>query len=257
VHDFLAAVATTVGRTTASFWFTYYVGHTMTWPSGDIALILGSASQYLRSSTRSPGNRSSRRQQDRDLARLANAIDANLETLPKGSAPPRTVLATEEGAIPFALIVVAVFAWMSSNECALNLHYLRQGPKHLLYAGPGGGVGDSLSRLGTLQEHVADTQPYSTLKKSSPACGQARDLRQQSTESDNIGVKSAPWPRAHHFIGHPGSMKTGQAWPTWSEGLPTSMGRRNLADGFDQWSDSTQFKQLAGTVIIPEADQSN
>jgi hypothetical protein len=96
----------------------------MTWPSGDIALILGSASQIPANlPTRSPelidqavGN------QIGDLARLANAIDANLEALPEGFLPLRELYAQlEKAKVPFALIVDGCCAWMSLNACAPNL----------------------------------------------------------------------------------------------------------------------------------------
>ena len=52
------------------------------------------------------------------------------------------------------------FAWTSLNGCAPTRHRLGQGSECLLFVGPNGDAGSALSRLGDLQEHVADSQPY-------------------------------------------------------------------------------------------------
>jgi hypothetical protein len=128
-----------------------------------------------------------------------------------------------------------------------------KGQNVFFYVGSEGGAGGSLSRLGTLQEHVADTQPY--------------------LHSKNLVLLAAK----------PGTYASSRPSPdnTWSEVGPLAARLTNLyrASRFDQdrpsladllgrvtdfngvgeiaptgsisWSDSTQFKQLARTVSYP------
>lgn len=164
VHTFLSEVASAVQANHSRFLIAYYVGHTMTWPSGDIALILGSASSI-------PSNLHSRSPalldqavgtQIGDLARLANALDANLETLPEGFLPLRGLYAQlAQTHIPFALLVDGCLRMDEFERMRTELGIVSdRGQNVFVYVGPEGGETDSLSRFGTLLEHVADTQPY-------------------------------------------------------------------------------------------------
>jgi hypothetical protein len=97
-----------------------------------------------------------------DLARLANAIDPNIEILPEGFLPLRELYAQlEQTHIPFALIVDGCLRMDEFERMRSELGIASdRGQNVFFYVGPEGGAGDSFSRLGTLQEHVADTQPY-------------------------------------------------------------------------------------------------
>jgi hypothetical protein len=229
----------------------------MTWPSGDIALILGSASQIPANlPTRSPelidqavGNKIG------DLARLANAIDANLEALPEGFLPLRELYAQlEKAKVPFALIVDGCLRMDEFERMRSELGIASdRGQNVLFYVGPAGGAENSLSRLGTLQEHVADTQPY--------------------LHSTNLVLLAA----------NPGTYANSRPSPdnTWSEVGPLAARLTNLyrASRFDRdrpsladlvgrvtdfngvgeisptgsisWSDPKEFRQLAGKVSYP------
>ena len=257
VKGFLTQVANTVQSNHSQFLVAYYVGHSMTWPSGDIAVILGSAAEIPRNlPARSP------ELLDRsvgtnigDLARLANAIDANLETLPEGFLPLRTLYTgLTQAHVPFALIVDGCLRMDEFERMRSELGIASdKGLNVFVFVGPNGDAGSALSRLGDLQEHVADSQPY--------------------LHSTNLVLLAAK----------PGTYAMGRPNPdnTWSEVGPLAARLTNLyrASRFDadrptlgdiigrvidfngvgeisptgsiSWSDSAQFKQLAQTVSYP------
>jgi hypothetical protein len=257
VKGFLTQVANAVQSNHSKFLVAYYVGHSMTWPSGDIALILGSAAEIPRNlPTRSPelldrsvGNNIG------DLARLANAIDANVETLPEGFLPLRELYAgLAQAHIPFALIVDGCLRMDEFERMRSELGIASdKGLNVFFFVGPNGDAGSALSRLGDLQEHVADSQPY--------------------LHSTNLVLLAAK----------PGTYAMSRPNPdnTWSEVGPLAARLTNLyrASRFDadrpkladligrvtdfngvgeisptgsiSWSDSAQLKQLARTVSYP------
>src|SRR5215472_13128073 len=86
----------------------YYIGHMVSWPDRDIALVLGEA-ERIPVLTRDRTNASVRRQFGAavgSLFELSDTLNANLEPLPKGFLPLRELYRQlEEAGIPFALIV--------------------------------------------------------------------------------------------------------------------------------------------------------
>ncbi|MBB6144338.1 hypothetical protein HNQ77_002290 [Silvibacterium bohemicum] len=257
VKGFVAQVTSAVQANHSKFLVAYYVGHSMTWPSGDIALILGSATEIPRNlSTRSP------ELLDRsvgsnigDLARLANALDANLETLPQGFLPLRELYAElTQAHVPFALIVDGCLRMDEFERMRSELGIVSdKGLNVFFFAGSNGDPGSALSRLGDLQEHVADSQPY--------------------LHSTNLVLLAAK----------PGTYAMSRPNPdnTWSEVGPLAARLTNLyrasrfdadrptlgdligritdfngvgeisATGSISWSDAAQLKQLTQTVPYP------
>jgi hypothetical protein len=257
VKGFLGQVRNAVQSNHSQFMIAYYVGHSMTWPSGDIALILGSASEIpknlpIRSPElldRSVGTNIG------DLARLANAIDANLQTLPQGFLPLRELYAgLTQAHVPFALIVDGCLRMDEFERMRSELGIVSdKGLNVFFFAGPNGDAGTALSGLGDLQEHVADSQHY--------------------LHSTNLVLLAAK----------PGTYAMSRPNPdnTWSEVGPLAARLTNLyrasrfdadrptlgdligkvtdfngvgeisATGSISWSDSAHFKELAQTVIYP------
>jgi hypothetical protein len=257
VHDFLAKVSASVQTNHSQFLVAYYVGHTMTWPSGDIALILGSASQIPTNlPTRSPelidqavGSKIG------DLARLANAVDSNLETLPEGFLPLRELYAQlEQTNIPFALIVDGCLRMDEFERMRSELGIASDRDQNVFfYVGPQGGAGDSLSRLGALQERVADTQPYLRSNNLVLLAAKPGTFASSRPNPDNIWSEVGPLAarltnlyRASHFDESRPSLADLVGRVTDFNGVgevsPT---------GSISWSDATRFKQLAGTVGYP------
>lgn len=260
VHRFLSKVATAVQANHSRFMVVYYIGHVMTWPSGDIALILGSASRIPRNlhPKRSPevidqafgakiGN----------LARLANTIDANLETLPEGFLPLhelyRQLVQTH---IPFVLILDGCLRMSEFERMRSELGIIQLGGGDhttFVYLDANGRDAQSYVRFSTLLDRAADTQPY--------------------LHSQNVVL----------FAAKPGTYAIGQPNPdnTWSEigplaerltnlyrgsrfhsdrpSLAELVGRVMDYDGVGEmsptgsvsWSDWTEFNRLAGTVKYP------
>jgi hypothetical protein len=256
-HDFLAKVATGVQANHSQFLVAYYVGHTMTWPSGDIALILGSASQIpVNLPIRSPelidqavGSKVG------DLARLANAIDANLETLPEGFLPLRELyVQLEKAQVPFALVVDGCLRMDEFERMRSELGIASDtGQNVFFYVGPEGGAGNSLSRLGTLQEHVADTQPYLHSKNLVLLAAKPGTYASSRPNPDNTWVEVGPLAarltnlyRASRFDGDRPSLADLVGRVTDFNGVgeisPT---------GSISWSDSTEFRELAGQISYP------
>ncbi|MGD0832692.1 MAG: hypothetical protein ABR907_17295 [Terracidiphilus sp.] len=257
IHDFLSKVATTVQANHSRFLVAYYIGHTMTWPSGDIALILGSASQIPTNlPTRSPelisqavGSKIG------DLARLANAIDANLETLPQGFLPLHELYAQlEQTHIPFALIVDGCLRMDEFERMRSELGIASdKGQNVFFYVGPAGGAEDSLSRLGTLQEHLADTQPY--LHTTNLVLLAAKPGTYASSRQNPDNTWSEVGPLAARLT----NLYRASRFDSDRPSLADLVGRVTDFNGVGEisptgsisWSDSTQFKQLAGSVSYP------
>jgi len=258
IHNFLSKVATTVQANHSRFLVAYYVGHTMTWPSGDIALILGSASEIPTNlPTRSPeliGQAVGRK--IGDLARFADAIDANLETLPEGFLPLRELYAQlEQTHIPFALIVDGCLRMDEFERMRSELGIASdRGQNVFFYVGPVGGAEDSLSRLGTLQEHVADTQPY--LHSTNLVLLAAKPGTYASSRQNPDNTWSEVGPLAARLT----NLYRASRFDADRPSLADLVGRVTDFNGVGEisptgsisWSNSTQVKQLAGTVSYPE-----
>ncbi|RSL18603.1 hypothetical protein EDE15_4193 [Edaphobacter aggregans] len=257
IRDFLATVATTVQRNNSRFLIAYYVGHTMTWPSGDIALILGSASQIPANlPTRSPELiEHAVDSKIGDLARLANAIDANLETLPPGFLPLRELYAQlAQTHTPFALIVDGCVRMDEFERMRSELGIVSdKGQNIFVYVGPEGAAGDTLSRLGTLQEHVADTQPY--LHSSNVVLLAAKPGTYANSRQDPDNTWSEVGPLAARIT----FLYRASRYDADRPSLADLVGRVTDFNGVGEisptgsisWSDSIEFKQLAGKVSYP------
>jgi hypothetical protein len=188
-------------------------------------------------------------------ARLADALDANLEILPKGFLPLRDLYAQfEKTGIPFALIVDGCLRMDEFERMRSELGIASDaGQTVFFYLGAEGGEANSMDRFATLLEHVADTQPY--------------------LHSQNLVLLAAK----------PGTYANGLQDPdnTWKEAGPLAVRIANLyrASRFDpdrpglaalitrvidfdgtgeispkgsiSWSDTSKFKLLAGKINYP------
>jgi hypothetical protein len=257
VRDFLTTVATTVQQNHSRFLVAYYVGHTMTWPSGDIALILGSASQIPTNlPTRSPelidqavGSKIG------DLARLANAIDANLETLPPGFLPLRELYAQlAQSHIPFALIVDGCLRMDEFERMRSELGIVSdKGQNIFVYVGPEGAASNSLARLATLQQHVADNQPYLHSNNVVLLAAKPGTYANSRQDPDNAWSEVGPLAARITFLYR--ASRYGADRPN----LADLVGRVTDFNGVGEisstgsisWSDSTEFRQMAGKVSYP------
>jgi hypothetical protein len=142
----------------------YYIGHVVTWPSGDIALILGDATSIPRFST-TPSKAAIDEGLGKnigDLARLADALTANVEKLPEGFLPLRELYSGfEQLGVPFALIIDGCLRMDEFERSREALHIVSDpSGTSFFYIGPDDQQTSALSQLGTLLTHVADNQPF-------------------------------------------------------------------------------------------------
>jgi hypothetical protein len=257
VKDFLTQVASAVQANRSRFLVAYYVGHSMTWPSGDIALILGSASEIPENlPTRSPELLDkSLGTNIGDLARLANALDANLETLPEGFLPLRELYAgVAQAHIPFALIVDGCLRMDEFERLRSELGIVSdKGLNVFFFAGPNGDAGSSLLRLGDLQEHVADSQPY--LHSSNPVLLAAKPGTYAMSRPDPDNTWSEVGPLAARMT----NLFRASRYDADGPSLGDLMGRVTDFNGVGEisptgsisWSHSAQFRQMAQAVGYP------
>jgi hypothetical protein len=142
----------------------YYVGHVVTWPSGDIALILGNAASIPRfpPAVSKAATDEGLGKNIGNLARLADALSANVEKLPEGFLPLRELYSGfEQLGVRFALIIDGCLRMDEFERSREALHIvLDRSGTSFFYVGPDGEQTSALSQLGTLLTHVADNQPF-------------------------------------------------------------------------------------------------
>lgn len=257
VHAFLSKVASTVQQNHSRFLIAYYVGHTMTWPSGDIALILGAASSIPKNlPSRSPDLLDQAVGKNvGDLARLANALDANLETLPEGFLPLRDVYAQlAQTHIPFALLVDGCLRMDEFERMRTELGIVSdRGQNVFVYVGPEGGEADSLSRFGTLLEHVADTQPYLHANNVVLLAAKPGTYANAQPDPDNAWEEVGPLAaRMTHLYR---ASRFDEDRPTLAALIRrvtdfTGVGEIS-SKGSISWSDPSDFTRVAGTLMYP------
>ena len=164
ITGFVADVGKSARENHLQFVLVYYVGHMLTWPSGDIALILGDARDvpHFAPIARKEVIDDAFGKKIGDLSRLADAISANVELLPEGFLPLRALYSDlEKMGVPFALVVdgcLRMDEFERSRE-ALGIVSDRSG-NSFFYVGTDSGATHALSQLGVLIRHAADAQPF-------------------------------------------------------------------------------------------------
>ena len=121
------------------------------------------------------------------------------------------------------------------------------------YVGPEGGAGDSLSRLGALQEYVADTQPYLHSKNLVLLAAKAGTYASSRPNPDNI------WSEVGPLAARLTNLYRASRFDENRPSLADLVGRVTDFNGVGEisptgsisWSDATRFKRLAGTVGYP------
>jgi hypothetical protein len=84
LKQFIASLETAAQKAHTQFIVVYFIGHTLSWPNGDIALVLGEAGEIPEPKRQYTNDAISERVGENvgSLFRLADALNANLETLP-------------------------------------------------------------------------------------------------------------------------------------------------------------------------------
>ena len=164
LKQFTASLETAAKKAHTQLIVVYFIGHTLSWPNGDIALVLGEAGEIPEPKRQYTNDAVSERVGENvgSLFKLADALNANLETLPPGYMPLRELYAELENAkVPFALIV---------DGCLRNDEFeqFRNGlglssdssTRTFFYIGPDGKLLASLDAFDSKLRHFADGLPY-------------------------------------------------------------------------------------------------
>jgi hypothetical protein len=257
ISSFVAKVAASAQSNHSQFVIAYYVGHTITWPSGDIALILGSASQIpVMASPRSPERIDQALGKNiGDLARLADAIDSNLESLPQGFLPLRELYSQfEQMRIPFALLVDGCLRMDEFEQMRSDLGIVSDKEQNVFfYVGPQGDEVNRLDHFASLLEHVADTQPY--LHSRNPVLLAAKPGTYASSRQgpDNAWIEAGPLAvrltnlyRASRFDDDRPSLADLITRVTDFHGTGEISAKGSIS-----WSDYSEFRQMAGKASYP------
>lgn len=176
LRDFVARLGITAKKTKSHLVVVYYIGHTLSWPNGDIALVLGEAEEIPEPKREYPREHTNDAISERfganmgSLLELAEALNANseklrnanLEKLPSGYRPLRDLYAElDKIGIPFAL-------WI--DGCLRNDEFERfrnglgltsdEKTRSFFYTGPDGQLLSSIDAFESKLRHFADALPY-------------------------------------------------------------------------------------------------
>lgn len=185
LKQFIASLETAAQKAHTQLIVVYFIGHTLSWPNGDIALVLGDAREISEPKRQYTNDAISERVGENvgSLFKLADTLNANLEQLPPGYMPLRELYAELETAkTPFALIV---------DGCLRNDEFeqFRNGlglssdssTRTFFYTGPDGKLLASLDAFDSKLRHFADGLPY--LRTTNPVILAAKP-----------GTFAQPWP---------------------------------------------------------------
>jgi hypothetical protein len=163
LKQFVTRLGATAKENHSQFILVYYIGHTLSWPKGDIALVLGDAEEIPEPKRDYTNDTISKRVGANvgSLSQLADALNANLETLPSGYMPLREVYAElDKAGISFALIVDGCLRNDEFEQFrgGLGLSSDRE-TRTFFYTGPDGKLLSSLDAFDSKLHHFADSLP--------------------------------------------------------------------------------------------------
>jgi hypothetical protein len=162
--QFIASLEVAAQKARSQFIVVYFIGHTLSWPNRDIALLLGEAGEIPEPKRQYTNDAISERVGENvgSLFKLADALNANLEQLPPGYVPLRNLYAELETAkIPFALIVDGCLRNDEFEQFRNGLGLTSDSStRTFFYTGPDGKLLMSLDALDGRLRHFADSLPY-------------------------------------------------------------------------------------------------
>jgi len=164
LDEFLTDLAAMSSRNQSRFIVLYYVGHTVSWPNGDIAIVLGDATAIP--NLERPGSKDAVTQQlgsnIGDLMQLADTLTANLEQLPPGYLPLREVYAElEKTRLPFLLAIDGCLRNDDFEKFRASLGIIGdQNSGSFFFVDANQQLASSLSAFDVHLRHFADGLPY-------------------------------------------------------------------------------------------------
>jgi hypothetical protein len=164
LKQFVARLETDAQEAHSRFILVYFIGHTLSWPNGDIVLVLGEAEEIPESKRQYTNDAISERVGENvgSLFKLADALNANLERLPLGYMPLRELYAELEGTrIPFALTVDGCLRNDEFEQFRNGLGLSSESStRTFFYTGPDGKLLTSLDAFDSRLRHFGDSLPY-------------------------------------------------------------------------------------------------
>jgi hypothetical protein len=164
LNDFVAQIGAAAKQAHSQFILVYYIGHSLSWPNGDIALVLGEAEQIPEPKREYTNEAISERVGAKvgALFQLADALYANLEKLPPGYMPLRDLYSElDKIGIPFVLLVDGCLRNDEFEQFRNSIGLTTDSEtRSFFYTGPDGKLLSSLDGFDQRLRHFADSLPY-------------------------------------------------------------------------------------------------
>ena len=164
LNQFVERLMSTAQKARSNFVIVYFIGHTLSWPNGDIAIVLGDAVEIPKTQREYTNDAIAARVGENvgSLFKLADALNANFETLPTGYMPLRELYSDLERAkVPFALLVDGCFRNDEFEQFRNGLGLSSDAEtRTFFYTGPDGKLFTSLDAFDNRLRHFADSLPY-------------------------------------------------------------------------------------------------
>ena len=162
--NFLTQVATTAKQGHSQFVLVYYIGHSLSWPNGDVAVVLDEAEQIPEPKRDYTNAAIAQRVGAKvgALFQLSDALNASLEKLPPGYMPLRDLYSElDKIQIPFALLVDGCLRNDEFEQFRNSLGLTSDAEtRTFFYTGPDGQLLNSLNEFDQKLRHFADGLPY-------------------------------------------------------------------------------------------------
>ncbi|MGC2741541.1 MAG: hypothetical protein WA672_00015 [Candidatus Angelobacter sp.] len=162
--DFINAVGSKAKADNSGLIVLYYIGHTLSWPNRDIAVVLGDAESIPETKRNHSAKAIHRALGEKvgSLVDLADALQANLEELPSGFMPLRDLYAElEKTGIPFVILLDGCLRNDEFEQFRDGLGIVGDAQtRTFFYVGPDGRLLYSLDEFDRALRHFADTLPY-------------------------------------------------------------------------------------------------
>lgn len=164
LDGFVAKLGAAAKQAHSQFIVVYYIGHSLSWPNGDVAVVLGEAEPIPEPKREYTNEAISERVGTNvgALFQLADTLNANLEKLPPGYMPLRDFYAgLDKIGIPFALLVDGCLRNEEFEQFRNSLGLTTDTEtRTFFYTGPDGKMLSSLDAFDQKLRHFADGLPY-------------------------------------------------------------------------------------------------
>ena len=256
LDTFLSGLAAKAVGNHSRFVILYFIGHTISWPNGDIAIVLGDAKAIP--ALERPGSKDGIARKFGsnvgDLMQLADTLTANVEPLPPGYLPLRYLYADlEKIHIPFLLAIDGCLRNDDFEKFRDSLGIISDpNSGSFFYVNSSQQISSSLSEFGTHLSHFADGLPY--LHSDNPVILAAKPGT-FALPGDNPDIAWSPaGPFAWRIAQYVRSSVLDANPPTLADVFSNITDYKGTGEispkGSISWSDFTRFKQLADPVQL-------